>query len=117
MRDRIAALAKQNNRSMNAEIVARLQASLSDKSAQPESPASRPEVRQMVIEEMENFIPLDRLIKLLEGLDVQTRETHDVDHVDHDSVTLVERRANTKAQESPSTPRRRITRKISKKPE
>lgn len=67
MRDKIAAAAEENGRSMNAEIIARLQASFETKTAAIEPAPARAEWRQIVIEEMENYLPLDKLVKFLEG--------------------------------------------------
>lgn len=50
LRDRIAQVAKENNRSMNAEIIARLEASFGDAPASQWAPVS--EVTQRMVDEI-----------------------------------------------------------------
>lgn len=76
MRDRIAEAAKANNRSMNAEIVARLSESLS---RQPPMTGNRVDLRALVVEEIENYLnPGGKaLLELLKNLDKPGSDSKD----------------------------------------
>jgi hypothetical protein len=58
--------ARAAGRTLHAEIISRLEASFVDHSSPNFSTSNRSELRQLVIEELETFLTVDRLHKLLE---------------------------------------------------
>jgi hypothetical protein len=110
-RDQVDA-ARELGRSLNAENIARIQATFSSKSGTHEGKTKRPEDRQLVIEEMENYRPLDKLVELIQGIDTRALQLRDLDvfHVDNKGVTLAQAKTHSKMSAPPCLGAKRILR-------
>lgn len=65
LKEKLEQAAREAGRSLNAEIIARLQASLLEHAKVSETEDTRPALRQLVIEELETFLTNEKLQQML----------------------------------------------------